>query len=104
MTTHRFHIPRLARYWRDSTPSESDLARLLGVAQRIYPDVAFELCDHPPRSQRYPRGSENERIRLTLERMSSLDLSRQFEHHLGFSPGTAPPAGESPTPDRVPLY
>lgn len=77
-----FVIPRNPRYWRDRTPTATELSRLLGSAQRCYPDVAFEIGDHPPTSQRYPRESENEQIKRTLESMSALDLDAAFEHHL----------------------
>lgn len=75
-----FGIPRNRRYWRDRTPTPIELSRLIASAQRCYPDVAFEICEHPPRSQRYPRDSENEQIRRTLESMSALDLGAALEH------------------------
>jgi hypothetical protein len=79
---HVFVIPRNKRYWRNFVPSATELWRIVGLAQRWYPDVAFELSEHPPRSQRYPRQSENDQIRRTLETMSLLDFGPQFEHHL----------------------
>lgn len=82
MTRPAFGIPRNRRYWRDRTPTATELSRLLASAQRCYPDVAFEICEHPPRSQRYPRDSDNAQIRRTLESMSALDLAAQSDPHL----------------------
>lgn len=82
MNRHLFCIPRDGRYWRGATPTDSDLQRLIASVRRCYPEVEFQTCDHPPRFQRYARGSENDRIRQTLESMSAVDLDRQYEHHL----------------------
>jgi hypothetical protein len=103
MTRTAFVIPRNRRYWRNRTPTAIELSRLIASARRCYPDVAFDLCEHPPRSQRYPKDSENEQIRHTLESMSPIDLGVQYAREIppGWRAAGTELEPETPTKSRV---
>jgi hypothetical protein len=84
--SHVFFIPTQTRYWRrpaaadpvgtlnEKMWSEIEAKRVIAMAARLFPQVVFELCREPPRSQIYEAGSVNAEIRDFLQSRTSLRL------------------------------
>jgi hypothetical protein len=84
MASHTFFIPCRGDFWEvpydplDPTGKESarwislECARILKLAERLFPDVQFFISEAPPASQTYQRGSINQDIREVLERNTSI--------------------------------
>jgi hypothetical protein len=86
MGDHFFFIPCLHRFWTlearspdhdgigDAAWIRAEAERALVVARRLFPEVQFRLCEEPPASQTYERGSLNSEIRRMLELGTALRL------------------------------
>ena len=91
MAHHAFFIPAHRDFWnlpaeeagKDVTRwIEAEVERARKIAERLFPDVAFFICEEPPPSQTYERGSINQEIRQVLESRSGVSFGSRVRRRL----------------------